>query len=503
MGGQKPARLTIKETLVIEGEKTGVKDEGDTSRTTEDKGKQKVGEKPPEPLFNPILSFFDILRANYQGQRLDKMLELQQFALKDKETYRDAYHRLRRLVECTEGVTPTQAIHYWYNILDAELKDLVRARVLSLPITQAPTLEYVFLTTDAISVNLAREKALMPLTKPVKATEKSRTSAKSAVPACTAEGEDGAAKSKTTREKFCSECGSATHGAHNCWILHPELKPKNAKVAKGKDSKKEKGKQSKGQSGKSKETSKADKAQADNGEDRLKNLEAQLATLVKALTVKNSSSTEQKDKENSSFYGEYEDSLCGFSEPQLPSFVTTRAKSQVEVPRGADVALDPQAGEARRQVRLPESFVLEEVASDVVSKPAPRIPTATPRGDNTTLAGKGEALALATTLCQTPFFTAQMVKASGFDVATVFETAAAICRAKGPLVAAMEAGVEESAFDLESLEDTTLEAAAARLNTLSRRPAIERSSVDPGVVLVDNSKGVLQIVGPHGKVFTP
>ena len=98
------------------------------------------------------------------------MLELQQFALKEKETYRDAYHRLRRLVECTEGVTPTQAIHYWYSILDAELKDLVRARVLSLPITQAPTLEYVFLTTDAILVNLAREKALMPMSKPVKAT---------------------------------------------------------------------------------------------------------------------------------------------------------------------------------------------------------------------------------------------------------------------------------------------------------------------------------------------
>ena len=230
-------------------------------------------------------------------------------------------------MECTEGITPTQAIHYWYSILDAELKDLVRARVLSLPIAQAPTLQCVFLTTDAISVNLAREKALMPMSKPVKATEKPRTSAKSAVPVCAASGEDGSGKSKTSREKFCSECGSGTHGSHNCWILHPKLRPKNSRSAKGKDSKDEKGKQSKGQSEKSKETHKGGKAPEDKGEARLKNLEAQLATLVKALAVKNSSSTEKKEKESSSFYGEYEDSLCGFSEPQLPSFVTTRARA--------------------------------------------------------------------------------------------------------------------------------------------------------------------------------
>ena len=122
----------------------------------------------------------------------------------------------------------------------------MRARVLSLPITQAPTLEYVFLTTDAISVNLAREKALMPMSKLVKATEKPRTSAKSTVPACAANGEDGSGESKTSREKFCSECGSGTHGSHNCWILHLELRPKNSRSAKGKDSKDEKGKQSKG-----------------------------------------------------------------------------------------------------------------------------------------------------------------------------------------------------------------------------------------------------------------
>ena len=91
------------------------------------------------------------------------MLELQQFQLKDKETYRDAYHQLQRLVESTEGITTPQAIKYWYNILDSELKDLVRARVLTLPSSNPPTLEFVFLATDSIVVNLAREKAAMPI----------------------------------------------------------------------------------------------------------------------------------------------------------------------------------------------------------------------------------------------------------------------------------------------------------------------------------------------------
>lgn len=66
-------------------------------------------------------------------------------------------------MESIEGVTTAQAINYWYNILDSELKDLVRARVLSLPSGNPPTLEFVFLATDSIAVNLAREKAAMPI----------------------------------------------------------------------------------------------------------------------------------------------------------------------------------------------------------------------------------------------------------------------------------------------------------------------------------------------------
>jgi hypothetical protein len=44
-------------------------------------------------------------------------------------------------------------------------------------------------------------------------------------------------------------------------------------------------------------------------------------------------------------------------------------------------------------------------------------------------------------------------------------------------------------------------AAAARVKTMPARPAIERSSISPGVVVVDNSQGIFQLVGPKGKVF--
>jgi hypothetical protein len=46
-------------------------------------------------------------------------------------------------------------------------------------------------------------------------------------------------------------------------------------------------------------------------------------------------------------------------------------------------------------------------------------------------------------------------------------------------------------------------AAAARVKTMPARPAIERSSISLGVVVVDNSQGIFQLVGPKGKVFVP
>lgn len=159
----------------------------------------KAKDKTP-PSFNPIYSFFDVLRLNYQGQCLDKMLELQQFGLREKGSYQDAYHRLRRLVESTEGDTPAQSIQYWYSILEAELMDLVRARVLSLPIGELATLEYVFITTEAISINLAREKATMPFSRVAKA-DKPKVAPKAPVPGHAAQNVATTPSMQKPREK--------------------------------------------------------------------------------------------------------------------------------------------------------------------------------------------------------------------------------------------------------------------------------------------------------------
>ena len=477
-----------------------VKSEGGENSEGE-RGKTRMGERL-QPLFNPILSFFEVLRLNYQGQRLDKMLELQQFQLKEKETYRDAYHRLRRLVECTEGVTPAQAINYWYHILESELKDLVRARVLSLPSNNPPTLEFVFLATDSIAVNLAREKASMPMMgKAPRTLEKGKTTAAHAAePACSGQKEVSETQPKQPREKFCSGCGASNHPAIKCWILHPELRPANARKPK------EETKSDKGKVPKEKDKPSEKKVETSNNDNsaelRFKALESQLALIVAALKGKTPSTSEKK--EAPSFYGAWDESFCGMGEPSYTA--TTRAQVQRELPRGATSTLDPQNGEARQQVRLPESFVLEDLSSKT-SRVSQKVAARTsPTKHGIGMSSEDRLAATATTICQTPLFSAQMVGALGLDIAGVLESAAAMCRAeKDQTTAAMKAGAlqGDDSEKAESSCDANLYAAAARVQTMPRRPAIERSSVTPGVVVVNNSNGLLQIVGPGGKIFTP
>jgi hypothetical protein len=58
---------------------------------------------------------------------------------------------------------------------------------------------------------------------------------------------------------------------------------------------------------------------------------------------------------------------------------------------------------------------------------------------------------------------------------------------------------------VENQEDRMqgLFSAAAHVKTMPTRPAIERSSITPGIVVVDNSQCISQLVGPKGKVFVP
>ena len=160
-------------------------------------------------------------------------------------------------------------------------------------------------------------------------------------------------------------------------------------------------------------------------------------------------------------------------------------------------------GEARRQVRLPESFVLEDIPAPnpVVLQRRNRgrsLPTTAPSSRATSVAPVAEAL------LQVPLFSAQQLSDLEVDVASVFEMAATLCKPQGQGPTAIAAMVDKGGYeDEEASSDMDVYAAISRVKTMPRRPAIERSSITPGVVMVDNRNGVVQLVGPLGQVFTP
>jgi hypothetical protein len=106
---------------------------------------------------------------------------------------------------------------------------------------------------------------------------------------------------------------------------------------------------------------------------------------------------------------------------------------------------------------------------------------------------------------QAPLLFAAMVSRADFSPAVVFKMVAIICeQGSSRATNAMKTEVHLEAV-VDSEEDTVQEllAAAARVKTMPARPAIERSSISPGVVVVDNSQGIFQLVGPKEKVFVP
>jgi hypothetical protein len=90
---------------------------------------------------------------------VDKIKALRTFARGGNESLREAHARLRRLISAIHGVTEQQAVQHWYNILDKELKTLVRNEALRLD--EPPTLRFVFETSERIEINLLKEKAAM------------------------------------------------------------------------------------------------------------------------------------------------------------------------------------------------------------------------------------------------------------------------------------------------------------------------------------------------------
>jgi hypothetical protein len=108
-------------------------------------------------------------------------------------------------------------------------------------------------------------------------------------------------------------------------------------------------------------------------------------------------------------------------------------------------------------------------------------------------------------MCQALLFLVAMVSRADFSPAKVFKMAITMCeRGSSTATNAIKTEVYlEPVVDSE--EDTVqgLLSAAARVKTMPARLTIERSSISPGVVVVDNSQGIFQLVGPKRKVFVP
>jgi hypothetical protein len=135
-----------------------------------------------------------------------------------------------------------------------------------------------------------------------------------------------------------------------------------------------------------------------------------------------------------------------------------------------------------------------------------RVPSAKiAQGGAESVEAPGVVTEAAARVYQAPLFSATMVSRADFSPTVVFKMVATMCeRGSSTATNAMKTEVHlESVVDSE--EDTVQEllAAAVRVKTMPARPAIERSSISPGVVVVDNSQGIFQLVGPKGKVFIP
>jgi hypothetical protein len=108
---------------------------------------------------------------------------------------------------------------------------------------------------------------------------------------------------------------------------------------------------------------------------------------------------------------------------------------------------------------------------------------------------------VASLIYQASLFSAAMASHADFSPAAVFKRAATMCELDHCTVATTLKTPVDAEQVVESQEDTVqgLFSTAARVKTMPARPAIKKSSITPGVVVVDNSQGIFQLIGLLGK----
>jgi hypothetical protein len=131
------------------------------------------------------------------------MKALRTFTRGGDESLREAHTRLRQLISVTHGVTEQQAAQHWYNILNKELKTLVRNEALQLGVP--PTLRFVFETSERIEINLLEEKATMGFLKREEKPPEKVKAAKASLPSIAAD-----------MIATCFKCGKAGHLRKDC-----------------------------------------------------------------------------------------------------------------------------------------------------------------------------------------------------------------------------------------------------------------------------------------------
>ncbi|BBN14385.1 hypothetical protein Mp_6g11220 [Marchantia polymorpha subsp. ruderalis] len=488
------------------------------------------GETTGVPSFSPIPEFFKRLRKNYQGVRTEKLRSLQEFERKTGESLREAYTRMRRLISVTHGVTEAQAVQYWYRILDRELRRRVRdATLLS---DASPTLAYVFALSEKIELNIVEERVVTSSFARDAATT-------SRVPQSTAQsrpfgGGSGGGRGAQTRHQTaardtgaralvpsfagqqqgpaCWTCGgdhrrrdypqeAGGHTRDRCFDLHPELtsggRARGGDASRGRGGRAGRGGRGAGVVGRP--VASATSATKSMMAARIEQLEQRLDAMVSS-GASTSTSYEEEDFPYLATAAQVEASVA-----------VTRGAARALEPRGATRELDPQRGEDGRQARLPQSFLLSEVGSTSSMRPVPpsglsgRTETSTSRVVDTDTPSSA-VTRMASSVMRSPLFSAMELMDSGIDLARVFRAAATLCE-RGSITATSaeigETSGEELSSTTPSSDESTWQAAAARMESLPARSAIDRERVVPGVCMVDNRSGVFRLVSATGQVYVP
>ncbi|BBN08889.1 hypothetical protein Mp_4g15290 [Marchantia polymorpha subsp. ruderalis] len=179
------------------------------------------------------------------------------------------------------------------------------------------------------------------------------------------------------------------------------------------------------------------------------------------------------------------------------SVAVTRGVARALEPRGATGELDPQRGEGGRQARLPQSFLLSEVGRTSSIRPVPlsdlsgRTETSTSRVVDTDTPSSA-VTRMASSVMKSPLFSSTELIDSGIDLAQVFRLVATFCECGSVNATSAEIG-----------KAITWQAAAARMEFLPARPAIDREGILPGVCMVDNRSGVFRLMSATGRVYVP